>query len=220
MALRRPIIQNFYRGHRITSEPAAEPVSLADLKDFLRIDSTSEDSQISLLITVARQYIEQATGLALITQTWTLTMDQWPNDGSQWWDGVRQGPISMINGGKASEVYLPRYPLQSVTSITVEGSPVVVADLFTVDTQRFPGRIVLKQSATLPTYTETANAISIAYIAGFGDDSDDVPSTLKLAVLQLASNLYTHRGDECSVQRAYIDSGAQSLVGAYQSGRI
>lgn len=220
MALRRGIIHNYHRGHRISTDPATEPVTLAEIKSHLRIDGSSEDTQLSLFISVARQYIEQVTGIAMITQTWTLTLDHWPNDSRQWWDGVKKGPMSLINGASVSEVQLPRYPLQSISSITVEGSAITVADVFTVDTQQYPGRLVLKQSATLPSYTETANAIVIVYVSGFGDDDTDVPNTLRLAVLQMAANLYTHRGDECSTQKAYIDSGANSLVSSYQSGRI
>jgi len=79
---------------------------------------------------------------------------------------------------------------------------------------------VLKSGATLPTDTETANNISIVYVAGFGNSHTDVPDVIRLAVMQMASSLYTHRGDECTMEHAYINSGAQSLIGSYKAGRF
>ncbi|PZN51615.1 MAG: hypothetical protein DIU65_11005, partial [Proteobacteria bacterium] len=53
-----------------TVEPAAEPVTLAEVKVHLRIDGTTEDELVAGLVRAARQEVERATGMALIEQSW------------------------------------------------------------------------------------------------------------------------------------------------------
>jgi len=217
MALRQTVSYTQYRGHTLDTAPASEPVTANDVKAQLEIDvsDTSKDTQIELYIEAAREMVEQYTGLALITQTWLLTLDNWPNSGEMWWDGVREGAISELQAsGRASNVFLPRYPLQSVDSITADGSAVVVSDIFTVDTQQKPGRLVIKSGAAWPDVLRTANGIAITYTAGYGANATDVPAALRLAIIQMAAYMFEHRGD-CNTQDAMTMSGAKSLLGAY-----
>ena len=53
---------------QIRTEPAAEPVTLAELKTFMRIDGSEDDALIESLIVAARELCESYTGRALITQ--------------------------------------------------------------------------------------------------------------------------------------------------------
>ena len=62
----------------LTTPPLAEPLALADAKAHLRVTSSDEDAMISTLIIAARRHVEQATGLALITQGWSVFLDRWP----------------------------------------------------------------------------------------------------------------------------------------------
>ena len=63
------------------SAPAAEPVTLAEAKAHLRVVDAVEDTLISGLIKAAREEVEAATGLALISQNWRLYLDCWPPSG-------------------------------------------------------------------------------------------------------------------------------------------
>ena len=65
----------------MTSPPAAEPVTVADAKAHMRIDTDAEDVLIGSLLLTSRLHIETALSLALITQSWTLTLDRWPRGG-------------------------------------------------------------------------------------------------------------------------------------------
>lgn len=207
-----------YRGHTLTDAPTSEPITLTEAKSHLGISGTDDDVMLSMMITAARQHAEQMTGLALITQTWTLTLDGWPCGSTAWWDGVREGSISdLYAAGKPAAVTMPRYPLQSITSITVDGTAITVGDTFTVDTQRMPGRIALKSGATLPAVTESANGISIIYVAGFGATATNVPAVLKMGLLQMVASLYANRGDGCSTADAWTDSGASAAFDVYKA---
>lgn len=215
-------------GHTLTIEPAVEPVTAVELQTHLITNSTAlPDAQADDLITEARQYIEQMTGLALINQTWAMDLDSWPRSGStEWWSGVREMAVSDLYTNSAiNHMTLPRYPLSSVTGIstfseTGAETAITISDYFITDTSRKPGRIVLKSGKTWPAATRTANAIKITYVAGYGTAASNVPATLKRAVKQFAAALYRNRGDGCTVTQLYQDSGTASLVDAYAVKRL
>ncbi len=54
--------------------PGEEPVSLAEAKAWCRIDTGDEDALLNALIATARLQVESLTGLALVTQSWRLTL--------------------------------------------------------------------------------------------------------------------------------------------------
>lgn len=56
-----------------TIAPAAEPVTLAEAKLYLRVDGNEEDRLINDLIQSARQQIEQWLRRSLVTQGWKLS---------------------------------------------------------------------------------------------------------------------------------------------------
>ena len=76
--------------------PVSEPISLAEAKRQLRreADFTDDDVYIESLIKAARDVAETLSLHAMLTQTWKLYLDEWPD-------------------GDAIE--LPKPPLQSVT---------------------------------------------------------------------------------------------------------
>lgn len=222
MALRETLVYNQYRGHELTTPPASEPVTAADVKNQLELDvsDTSKDTQIELYIESSRQMVEEYTGLALITQTWTLTLDHWPNDREQWWDGVKQGSLKELwASGRASMVLLPRYPLQTVDSITADGTAVTIADTFITDTSQRPGRLVIKRGAAWPTVIDNAAGIVIEYTSGYGANATDVPAALRLAIIQMAAYMFEHRGD-CDTDDAMMKSGAKSLMNTYKAAKL
>ena len=223
MSLRPKIQLHQYRGHAVVTPPLIEPVTADELRALLAetVDGLPYD-QADDLIATAREMIEETTGIAMISQTWRLVLDAWPSQRAEWWDGVRQGAIADINGAP-DYVYLPRYPLASIASVTVydeasNAASVVVADTFDVDTYQKPGRMVLRSGATWPIALRGSNAIEVDYIAGFGATAASVPPTLRRAVKQVAAYLYSHTGDDCTPDDALGAAGA--LLGAYRVKRI
>jgi hypothetical protein len=225
MSLRRASTFTQYRANRITVAPAVEPVTAAEFQAHLRIDSTLlSDDAANTLIEEARQFIEDATAVAMITQSWQLNLDRWPDSQAPWWDGVRQGHMNQIHGGDGA-VSVPRWPFQNLTSVKTydedsNDTTITVATTFDVDLQSIPGRIALQRGATWPTAMRAVNAIEIAYVAGYGDSATDVPAPIRRAVKQMAAYLYSHRGDGCSSEEAYVESGAASIMGKYKVLRI
>lgn len=64
----------------LINPPAVEPVSLAELKEFLRVDSddTSQDSTLTALAMAGRDWVETETKRRLVQQTWRLLIDFFP----------------------------------------------------------------------------------------------------------------------------------------------
>jgi len=213
MALRPALQVNPPRGHRRVSAPAIEPVTATEFRTYIKADSgVVADAEANSYIAQAREFIEEKTGLALITQTWRMSLDAWPGYREFWWDGVRETAVTELLTGTPRVLAFPRYPLASITSVKTydEASTettVIVADLFDIDTETRPGRLSLKFGQLWPLATRPVNAIMIDYVAGFGAAATDVPAGLRGAVLTLAGYLYEHRG-ECEMTQAYMKSGA------------
>lgn len=224
MALRAipPLFE--HKGSRRVTAPALEPVQPEELRTFLKEDvSEFGDSEATRLIQMARNFIEELTGIAFIEQTWELLLDRWPGYGEPWWDGVREGHIGELRG-KARPIELPRYPLISINAVTTydisDAETVVpVAQTFNIDTVSRPGRMSLKAGQVWPVATRGFDAVRILYTAGFGDVAGDVPPVLRDAVLLTAAYYYNHRG-ECDMADAWKKSGAAPSVSLYTSRGI
>jgi uncharacterized phiE125 gp8 family phage protein len=173
------------------AEPGAEPLTLDEVKTFLRVDHDRDDVHISGLIGVARQLCEKSTGRSLITRSCSLFLDC-----------LEERTLA-----------LPRPPLQSVTAITVYDADDSGADLpegdYFVDTAGTPGRIVLTEGAAMPVPGRIANGIEIKFRAGYGATPQSVPPLLKQGMRQVIAHLYEHRGD--SPDQALLASGAAAI---------
>ena len=63
----------------IVNGPAIEPIALADAKKWLKLETSDDDDVVGALITAARLMLEAQIRRMLITQTWRLIYDRWPN---------------------------------------------------------------------------------------------------------------------------------------------
>lgn len=161
----------------IVTPPAEEPVTLTEAKNHLRVDLTDDDSLISALIVAAREHAEAITRRAFITQTLKLSMDAFP---------VNNGPI-----------YVPMPPLQSVNSLKYFNTGGVEQTLtegtdYLVDNESEPGRITPAPDTGWPATQNRPNAVSVEFVAGFGDASK-VPQGIKQAILLMVGHWYENR---------------------------
>ena len=159
--------------------PTAEPVSLDEAKAVLRVTDGAEDALILRLIRAARQRIEAALGLSLITTTYVETLDLWRDQVTP-------------NG----YVRLQRGPLLSVVSVQVANQD---GDFETVDPSRYRPRLdsrpglIMPLSAGLPEPAQPVCGIEITYRCGFGDTAETVPEPLRQAILALVAHSFEHR---------------------------
>ena len=64
----------------ITAQPTGtDVVSLADMKEFLRVDHTDEDTTITAIIDAAVQSVQDYTGRHFKLTTYSLSLDSFQN---------------------------------------------------------------------------------------------------------------------------------------------
>jgi len=184
-------------GLKLITEPAAEPITLAEAKSHLRITEADEDALIETWIKAAREYCEGYQNRAYITQTWELALDRFPGEGLRPYS-LSQILITDSVGTSERIIRVPLPPLQSVTSIKyydTEGTEKEFSsDDYEVDTYNQPGRISLGYGKSWPSETlRPVNGVIIEFKAGYGDTADTVPAKVKQAIKVLIGELYEHR---------------------------
>ena len=156
--------------------PALEPVTLAETKAHLRLDTADEDALIQSLITSARLHAETLTGRALITQSWRMVLDGWP---------------------RANVLTIPLGPLQSVTALRVYEDEDVLVTIdsteYLVETACIPARLAMRGRQSWPEPGRSIGGIEIDLVVGYGDNAVDVPGALRQAILQIVGHWFAHR---------------------------
>ena len=129
--------------------PVVEPLSLAEAKWHLRVDSTAEDELIGQIIAGARAHVESKWSRQLVAAGYRLT----------------------LNGGFPAEFELTRPPLIQVSSITyvdpAGDTQTLAADQYTVITDGFLGRIVPAYQVSWPSTRGHVQDVTVNYVAGY-----------------------------------------------------
>jgi uncharacterized phiE125 gp8 family phage protein len=185
----------------IKTKPLVEPVNLTEMKTYLRVDESEDDSLIQSLIAAATRKVEAHINRKLISQEWEIFWDRFPSTSrNMWWDGTKDMAISELVSSKRT-MDIPFGPMQSVSSFYTYDND-NTAYLFDpanyiLDNSGPFGRIALKLGSTWPTTVlRPINGIKITGIFGYGAAASDVPEDIKLAIKILVSNMYEHRGDD------------------------
>jgi uncharacterized phiE125 gp8 family phage protein len=181
--------------------PALEPVPLTDMKNFLRVSHSEDDTLISGLIVAARRYAEAFMRRALITTQFIQHLDHFP----RW---------KKLSADAVGSEYVQQIKLLGTTCRSVEkivyldpnnGEPQTILPYddernptgFLTDTKSVPARVHPFVGEEWPSVYPLANAVEIHFTAGYGDRDSDVPQPIILAIMALVDYWYKHR-DEIS----------------------
>lgn len=189
-----------------TTKPTTEPVTWAELQAHARIVGNDDQTYGESLITAAREYAEQVTGLAIMPQTWTMKLD------NLWYDG------SVVRGGA---ITVPRPPLVSVSSIAYVNdtgtTSTIAASVYTANIASSPGRIYEAYGQSWPLVRDQEAAVTVVYVAGYATAAA-VPKSIKQAILILANHWYANREPVASVSINAVPMSVESLLGMHQHG--
>lgn len=185
-------------------KPTAEPITLAELKDELRIVSCGypeahpDDAKLTRLIKAAREWLENECGRTLALSTWRLTLDAFPNSA---------GPIELPMG--------PLAAVQSFLYDDVDGVEQALADYYVADDERAE----LYPVTSWPSTVERKGAVRITYSAGYLYGSPpvaDLPEPLRQALVLLVGHWYENTEASAAVALSEIPIGVESLVWPYR----
>ncbi len=193
----------------LTAAPAIEPISVAEAKAHLRLDTTADDTLLQTLILTSRMHIEAALDLALITQSWSCYFDAWP--------------LQLTSA--VHTLALPKSPIASVDGIRIYSDDGLFAALplssFAIDLVSRPARVARRAGTSLPTPARCVNGIEIALTAGFGATPADVPAPIRHALLLLVSHWYEHRDPaEIGTEHARVPAAISALLAPWAPVRL
>lgn len=154
--------------------PEGEPISLADAREQLNLNSDEGEALLNALIPAARDAAESRLNRALITQTWDLYLDQFP----------------------CGAIQVPKASLQQVTAITyvdADGATRTLdASRYLVDSASQPGRIAPIYGSTWPVTRCQPNAVKVRFVCGYGAAAA-VPAGIKQWILLQVGHWYANR---------------------------
>lgn len=192
-------------GLTLLTGPTVLPLSLAEVKSHLRVDTTDDEEYIQSLISVVAADCEQWLNRCLITQTWVETFLAFP---------VQYDFLE-----------LEKSPLQSVTSVQYVDTDGVTqtfsADDYEIDLAGTPGSIYLGYGKSFPSTRSVRDAVTVTYVAGYGDAETDVPVGIRHGMKIMLSHLYENREPVVTgtiVTR--IPMSFESLLGPYRDERF
>ena len=180
----------------LLTAPAVEPLSLDEAKAYLRVETTDDDAVIGALISGSRIHIEAQTRRALITQSWRLSADAWPEDG-RW-------PV------------VPA-PLQTLTAARVYDFDNVAHD---VDLQAFVpdlgGSALGFAPWALPAPGRLIAGVELDVTVGYGVAAANVPEALRQAIRLLVAHWYENRGLAAVGTVTVLPSTVAALIAPYR----
>ncbi|NBW15376.1 MAG: hypothetical protein EBR82_46010 [Caulobacteraceae bacterium] len=221
-----------YRSLVRATEPANEPVTLAEAKAHLRIDSTSEDTLITALIKTARVWAEEYLDRTLCFTQWTLRTDSFYGPvGSPAQFGLRADGNN-IEGRQGTvpnlDVELPRPPMVqsgTATAVTIAYTPSVSGTTATLDSTQYrvdrtqtPGAVRPLYGGTWPGHLVDQNSVAITWWAGYSSDGTSVPATIKAALLMLIAHLWRNREASAEAALTEVPFGVRSLLDTMRWG--
>jgi len=156
---------------KVTTDPASEPLSRTEVKNYLKVSYSTDDDLIDILIKSARQWVERHCNIGLLPQTVTEVFDDFPEE-------------------------LSVSPLRAVSAISYKDSDgntqTWASDQYVVDSYQNPPRVHTSYGVQYPTIRDEINAVSAVYTVGY-DDASAMPAPIKQAMFLTIADAYENR---------------------------
>ena len=176
-------------GITLVTPPAIEPITLAQAKNHLRVDIPDDDTLITTYIMAARIACEAFIHGSLITQTWRVSYNGFPDD----FLAAIAIPVEPLQSVVSFKWWDQNYNLTTMTVATPGPGPFLATD-YILDTDSEPGRIVPPPNSAWPGVSLwPVSPIQITVMAGFGADGTSVPAPYINGMLMCIAHWYEHR---------------------------
>lgn len=185
----------------LVTGPNVPVVSLAEAKQQLRLDAEDEDDLIEAYAWAVNDLLDARwgeLGRALTTQTWRLTMNGFPTD----------------------RIVLPFPPVQSVASITYydldNASQTAATSLYRLTATDEEAWVDLTNGSSWPSTYDRADAVSVTFVAGYGDAVKDIPEGIRMAAKLMLSHFYENRVSVTERQMHDLPQGVAHILRKYR----
>lgn len=166
--------------YKVTQGPALEPLTLAEVKEWLMIPDgvTEQDNVLTSLIIATRIFFESYTNRILINTT-----------------------FRHYGNCFAQSMEYARGPLQSLVNFLylVDGNFIPVPNVYQVLDEPFYWRIIFSQFQNIPENKDDNiniyQGIITDFVAGYGNSQSDIPEDIKVGLYNHIAFLYENRGD-------------------------
>jgi uncharacterized phiE125 gp8 family phage protein len=193
-----------YRSLRTLTQPAVEPVTLAEAKAHVRVDTDTDDAYISALITAAREWCEAYCDETFVHTQYRMTLDSFPVE-------IELPRPPMATSGSATAVSIT-YTIEDQTTATLATSE------YRVDRDAVPGVLRTNYNGSWPSHLLDYNAVAVTWWGGRDGDASSLPQRFKSAVLWLVGMWYERRMAADAVNLNEIPFGVKSLLDSAKWG--
>lgn len=206
----------------VTKQPDAEPITLAQAKNHLRVSITDDDDYISELITAAREACESFCSRSFAPKSYLMSLDSFPYYTDTVMSQMAYPPsyyslpmysTTLWNYSQMIKLYNPPcIEVQGIDYTAPDGTNKTLEQDtdFLLDNIWEPSRIFPKPGAMWPSVLYCPNSVRIRYTAGYGDTtstdsapvdgeiaqgagSQPMPRRVRIAMRQLIGNWYEQR---------------------------
>ena len=205
--------------YKEVSQPAAEPVTLQQAKQHLRVDDSSDDDLILGYIFAARAMVEKLMNRSVFNRKMKMTLDFFPWPG---WETVTGSSHDAYLGWyfRSLSIRLPKPATFSVEAISYLGDdlqPIVIAPSnYVVDLISEPARIFPAPGYTWPYQNQyVPGQVIIDFTSGTYGDGVDVntcPQTIVMAILLIVGHFYRNREASSAEALKTIPLGVAELL--------
>lgn len=193
-----------YRSLQTLTQPATEPVSLAEAKAHCRIDTDADDAYVGSLITAAREYCEAYSNETYLHTQYRMSLDSFPVE-------IEVPRPPMATSGTVTAVVVT-YTLENQTTATLSTAE------YRVDRDSTPGVLRTNYNGSWPSHLLDYNAVTVTWWGGRGASGTAVPQRVKNAILWLVGYWYERRMAADAVGLNEIPFGVKSLLDSAKWG--
>lgn len=191
-----------WHGITVVEKPTGELITLAKLKQRLRIDHDDDDELLGDLLKQAIARVDGPTGIgvAMMKQTWRKSLDRFP-----------------------ARILLPGSPVKQVTKITYVDSAGVTQEIqsaaYRCDVTSEPARVEAVYGTSWPPTQDIIGAVSVEYELG-QDDAAEVLPDLVAAVCMIVAHWHLTRGAVTDGNLKEVPLGAQWILDEHSRSHV
>ena len=195
----------------VLTSPTTLPVSVDELKLWLRLNDSAEDALLAELLGAAVDQFEADTRRPVLSTTYRQTLAKWPTR-----------IVTSNECGHSIGLILGRGGVTSITAVkSIDPVDNSESDLtgWRAELSLTPAKILLDSvpSVPLPLMGYGRSVGYVTFVAGW-PDAAAVPHRVKVAIKLLAAHWYKNREAYGEGKLEDLPNGWRSVVGMYQLG--